>query len=109
MHINRGSTAMKQVRRIGHVPRPAVQKTHAWTAWSAAFRLCSWLCDEQGIVSQHCIASSGVDMARQSNAYIARAITITASKIGLAIRIRTKVGGSQSEVKGAKPPSANAN
>src|SRR6267142_2377062 len=108
--LNRGSTAMK----TGEKDRPCTEAgrtkdacmdgmvlQHSW--------LCSWLCDEQGIVSQHCIASSGVDMARQSNAYIARAITITASKIGLAIRIRNQVGGSQSEVNGAKPPSANAN
>ena len=32
---------------------------HSW--------LCSWLCEEQCIVSQHCIAASGVDMAKQSN------------------------------------------
>src|SRR6267142_772378 len=91
--LNRGSTAMK----TGEKDRPC---TEAGRTKDACM---------DGMVSQHCIASSGVDMARQSNAYIARAITITASKIGLAIRIRTKVGGSQSEVKGAKPPSANAN
>jgi len=33
---------------------------HSW--------LRSWLCDEQGIESQHCIAASGVDMAKQSKA-----------------------------------------
>jgi hypothetical protein len=37
---------------------------HSW--------LCSWPCDEHGIVSQHCIALSGVDMAKQSSAYAAR-------------------------------------
>jgi hypothetical protein len=37
---------------------------HSW--------LCSWPCDEQAIVLQHCIAASGVDMAKQSNAYAAR-------------------------------------
>ena len=52
---------------------------HSW--------LCSWLCDEQGIVSQHCIAASGVDMAKQSNAYVAKAIAITASRMSLAKRI----------------------
>src|SRR3981189_1787033 len=52
---------------------------HSW--------LCSWLCDEQGMVSQHCIASSGVDMAKQSNAYVAKAIAITANKMGPAKRI----------------------
>ncbi len=80
--LNPGSTAMK----TGEKDRPCTEAgctkgacidgmvlQHSW--------LCSWLCDEQGIVSQHCIASSGVDMAKQSNAYIARAITITASKI----------------------------
>jgi len=49
---------------------------HSWLCW--------WPCDEQCMVSQHCIAASGVDMARQSNAYVAKAITITASKMGLA-------------------------
>ena len=52
---------------------------HSW--------LCSWPRDEQCIVSQHCIASSGVDMAKQSNAYLARAIAITVNKIGLTKRI----------------------
>jgi hypothetical protein len=52
---------------------------HSW--------LCSWLCDEQCIVSQHCIAASGVDMAKQSNEYVAKAIAITASRIGLKKRI----------------------
>lgn len=52
---------------------------HSW--------LCSWPCDEQCMVSQHCIAASGVDMAKQSKEYMARAITITANKIGLAKRI----------------------
>lgn len=52
---------------------------HSW--------LCSWPCDEQCIVSQHCIAASGVDMAKQSNAYAAKAITITAKKIDLVKRI----------------------
>src|SRR6267378_6691894 len=49
---------------------------HSWLCW--------WPCDEQCMVSQHCIAASGVDMARQSNAYVAKAITITASEMGLA-------------------------
>ncbi len=52
---------------------------HSWLCW--------WPCDEQGIESQHCIACSGVDMARQSNAYTARAIATTASSIGLVKRI----------------------
>ena len=39
------------------------------------------------MVSQHCITASGVDMAKQSNAYVAKAIAITASRIGLIIRI----------------------
>jgi hypothetical protein len=41
---------------------------HSW--------LCSWLCEEQCIVSQHCIARSGVIMSPQSITYpaIARAI-----------------------------------
>jgi hypothetical protein len=48
---------------------------HSW--------LGSWPCDEQGIESQHCIAASGVDMAKQSNAYVAKATVITASRISL--------------------------
>ncbi len=52
---------------------------HSWLCW--------WPCDEQGIESQHCIACSGVDMARQSKAYTARAIATTASNIGLVKRI----------------------
>ncbi len=52
---------------------------HSWLCW--------WPCDEQGIELQHCIACSGVDMARQSKAYTARAIATTASNIGLVKRI----------------------
>jgi hypothetical protein len=52
---------------------------HSW--------LCSWPCDEQCIVSQHCIACSGVVMAAQSKAYVAKAIDITDNKIGLIKRI----------------------
>jgi hypothetical protein len=52
---------------------------HSW--------LCSWPCDEQCIVSQQCIAASGVDMAKQSTVYVAKAITITGSKIVLIRRI----------------------
>lgn len=33
---------------------------HSWLCW--------WPRDEQDMVSQHCIAASGVDMAKQSNA-----------------------------------------
>jgi hypothetical protein len=33
---------------------------HSWLCW--------WPCDAQGIESQHCIACSGVDMAKQSDA-----------------------------------------
>ncbi len=52
---------------------------HSWLCW--------WPCDEQCMVSQHCIAASDVDMAKQSNAYVAKAIAITASRIGLIRRI----------------------
>ena len=58
---------------------------HSW--------LCPWWCDEQGMVLQHCIAASGVDMAKQSNAYVAKAIAITANKIGLAKRICNQARG----------------
>jgi hypothetical protein len=63
---------------------------HSW--------LCSSPCDEQGIVLQHCIAASGVDMAEQSNAYVANAMAITANKIGLAKRIYTSIRMSQTGV-----------
>jgi len=43
------------------------------------------------MVSQHCIARSSVVMAKQSNAYAARAIAIIANKIGLAKRICKQV------------------
>jgi hypothetical protein len=52
---------------------------HSWLCW--------WPCDEQCMVSQHCIAASGVDVAKQSNAYVPKAIAITASRIGLIKRI----------------------
>ena len=52
---------------------------HSWLCW--------WPCDEQCIISQHCIAASGVDMARQSKAYVAKAIVIEASRIGLIKRM----------------------
>jgi hypothetical protein len=53
--------------------------------------LCSWPGEEQCMVSQHCIARSSVVMAKQSNAYAARAIAIIANKIGLAKRICKQV------------------
>jgi len=46
---------------------------HSW--------LCSWPCDEQSIVSQHCIACSGVVTAPQSIAYPAIAATMAKRKI----------------------------
>ena len=52
---------------------------HSW--------LCSWPCEEQCIISQHCIAASGVDMAKQSNAYVAKTIAITENKTSLMNRI----------------------
>jgi hypothetical protein len=55
---------------------------HSWLCWCP--------CDEQGIESQHCMACSGVDMAKQSDAYVARAIAITANRIGLVKRICTQ-------------------
>ncbi len=56
---------------------------HSWLCW--------WPGGEQGIESQHSIACSGVDMARQSNSYAARAIATTASRIGLVKRISNQV------------------
>jgi hypothetical protein len=56
---------------------------HSW--------LCSWLCDEQGMVSQHCIASSAVVMAPQSTEYTAIATTMATSKIGFTRCILTKL------------------
>jgi hypothetical protein len=56
---------------------------HSW--------LCSALCDEHGIVSQHCIACSGVVTAPQSIAYPAIAIAMTKSKICFARCISIKL------------------
>ena len=90
--LNPGSTATK----TGEKDRPCAEAgctkgacmdgivlQHSW--------LCSWPCDEHGIESQHCIACSGVDIARQSSAYIARAIATIASRIGLVKRICNQV------------------
>ena len=49
----------------------------------AAFLAVPVAVNEQCMVSQHCMAASGVDMAKQSNAYVAKATVITASRIGL--------------------------
>jgi hypothetical protein len=46
---------------------------HSW--------LCSWRCDKQCSVSQHCIACSGVAMAAQSLAYTAIATPMAKRKI----------------------------
>jgi len=47
----------------------------------------SWPCDEQGMELQHCIAWSGVMVAPQSTAYVARMSASTARNIGLANRM----------------------
>src|SRR6267378_1578790 len=86
--LNPGSTATK----TGEKDRPCAEAgrtngacmdgivlQHSWLCW--------WPGDEQGIVSQHCVACSGVDMAKQSDAYVARAIAITANRIDLVKRI----------------------
>jgi hypothetical protein len=44
-------------------------------------------CGEQGIELQHCIDCSGVMVAPQSNAYVARLTASTTTKIGLINRI----------------------
>jgi hypothetical protein len=49
-----------------------------------------WPGDGHDMLSQHCMASSGVDMAEQSDAYAPRARTITAVKISLGRRILSK-------------------
>ena len=54
--------------------------------------LCSGLCDEHGIVSQHCIACSGVVMAPQSVAYNAIAAAMIKSRNGFARRIFIRLG-----------------
>jgi hypothetical protein len=86
--LNPGSTVTKIVERDKACAEAGCTKTecmdgmvlqHSWLCW--------WPCDEQDIVSQHCIAASGVDMAKQSNAYVAKAIAITVSRSGLAKRI----------------------
>ena len=63
---------------------------HSW--------LCSWLCDEQGMVLQHCIASPGVVIAPQSIAYTAIARATAMSKIGLRKRIHPNLFGLSVEV-----------
>src|SRR5881296_2490811 len=86
--LNPGNTAT----RTGEKDRPCAEAgctkgacmdgivlQHSWLCW--------WPCDEQGIESQHCIACSGVDMAKQSDAYVARAIAITANRTDLVKRI----------------------
>jgi hypothetical protein len=50
-------------------------------------RLCSEVWDAHGMLAQHCMASSGVDIAKQSNAYAARVTAITVIRMGLATRI----------------------
>jgi hypothetical protein len=86
--LNRGSTATKTGEKDGACAEAGRTKgacmdgmvlQQSWLCW--------WPCDEQGIVSQHCIAASGGDMAKQSKAYVAKAIAITASRIGLLKRI----------------------
>jgi hypothetical protein len=69
--------------------------------------LCCWVCDEHGIVLQHCRASSGVVIAPQSNAYTAIANATTTNKIGLAARIVTKLGVSSVEVKHKPVPGSD--
>jgi hypothetical protein len=64
---------------------------HSW--------LWSWLCGEQGMLLQHCIASSGVVMAPQSIAYRAIATAMTLSNIGFIRRMSTKVCASNVAVK----------
>ena len=90
--LNRGSTATKTGENDGPCAEAGCRKgacidgivlQHSWLCW--------WPCDEHGIESQHCIACSGVDIARQSNAYIARAIATIASRIGLVKRICNQV------------------
>ena len=49
-----------------------------------------WECCGQGMLSQHCIASSGVEAAKQSVEYAARAATNTAMQIARAARIMRK-------------------
>ena|ERR1700674_485933 len=82
--LNPGSTATKTGEKDGACAEAVCTKgacmagmvlQHSWLCW--------WPCDEQCMVSQHCIAAPGVDMAKQSNAYVAKAIAITASRIGL--------------------------
>jgi hypothetical protein len=63
--------------------RDGIVLQHSW--------LCSWPCDEQCIVSQHCIACSGVVMAPQSIAYPAIAATRAKRKICFTRCISTKL------------------
>lgn len=68
---------------------------HSW--------LCSWLCDEQGMLLQHCIASSGVVIAPQSIAYAAITTAIAMSKITFTRRIYTKLCALSVGVKATNP------
>src|SRR6266403_648431 len=86
--LNAGSTATKTSEK----DRPCAEAGCRKGAYMDGIvlqhsSLCWWPGDEQGIESQHCIACSGVAMARQSKAYAARAIASTASRIGLVKRI----------------------
>jgi hypothetical protein len=90
--LNPGSTATKTAekdrsRAEGGCTKGAcidgIILQHSW--------LYSWLCDEQGIVSQHCIACSGVAMAPQSIAYAAIAAAMATNKIGFTGCIPTKL------------------
>ncbi len=67
------------------------------------FWLFPWLCGEQGIVLQHCIASSGVVMAPQSVVYAAVANAMAISKTGFAKRIPPKLCAWSVEVKASWP------
>jgi len=89
--LNPGGAATRTSERDGSCAEAGCRKgacrdgivlQHSWLCW--------WSWDEQGIESQHCMACSGVDMARQSNAYMARAIATTACRIGLVKRIHTQ-------------------
>lgn len=98
--LNERSTATKTVEKDRSCAEAGCTKgacvdgivmQHSW--------LWSWLCGEQGMLLQHCIASSGVVMAPQSIAYRAIATAMTMSNIGFIRRMSIKVCASSVAVK----------
>src|SRR5215813_13876252 len=77
---------------------PAISTTWDWINgackedmfWQQSW-LASWECCGQGMLSQHCIASSGVEAAKQSSEYNARPATNATAKMARIRRIVKRV------------------